>query len=146
MQNISDIDRSLQVRSTTCATCPVGVSGAGVTTINPNGTITTAPDIPGRPEGGFTGTGQVKDVYTQGGGSTGYVSKAPTSMAEFNERFNRQTGDSLDAYRYLMGKGEDGVAPKYPYKSGVEQIMRPYSEVTTLGIPVKKDAEGVERP
>jgi hypothetical protein len=122
---------------------PVGVSGAGVTTINPNGTITTAPDIPGRPEGGFTGTGQVKDVYTQGGGSTGYVSKAPTSMAEFNERFNRQTGDSLDAYRYLMGKGEDGVAPKYPYKSGVEQIMRPYSEAT-LGIPVKKDAAGVE--
>ena len=122
---------------------PGGVSGGGNTVVNANGTITTAPDIPGRPEGGFTGTGQVKDVYTQGGGSTGYVSKAPTSMAEFNERFNRQTGDSLDAYRYLMGKGEDGVAPKYPYKSGVEQIMRPYSEAT-LGIPVKKDAAGVE--
>jgi hypothetical protein len=117
---------------------PGGVSGGGNTVVNANGTITTAPDIPGRPEGGFTGTGQVKDVYTQGGGSTGYVSKAPTSMAEFNERFNRQTGDSLDAYRYLMGKGEDGVAPKYPYKSGVAQLMRPYSEAT-LGIPA---AEG----
>ena len=142
MQNISDrpivagpIDEVPYV--------PGGVSGGGNTVVNANGTITTAPDIPGRPEGGFTGTGQVKDVYTQGGGSTGYVSKAPTSMAEFNERFNRQTGDSLDAYRYLMGKGEDGVAPKYPYKSGVEQIMRPYSEAT-LGIPVKKDAAGVE--
>lgn len=111
---------------------PVGVSGAGVTTINPNGTVTTAPNIPGRPAGGFTGIGQLKDVYTAGGGSTGYVNKAPTTMEEFNTRFNRQTGDSLAAYEYLMGKGA------YPTKSGVEQIMRPYSEVTT-GIPA---AEG----
>jgi hypothetical protein len=140
MQNISDrpivagpIDEVPYV--------PGGVSGGGNTVVNANGTITTAPDIPGRPEGGFTGMGQVKDVYTQGGGSTGYVSKAPTSMAEFNERFNRQTGDSLAAYDYLMGKGANNNA--YPTKSGVEQIMRPYSEAT-LGIPVKKDAAGVE--
>ena len=115
---------------------PVGVSGAGVTTINPNGTVTTAPNIPGRPAGGFTGIGQLKDVYTAGGGSTGYVNKAPTTMEEFNTRFNKQTGDSLAAYDYLMGKGANNNA--YPTKSGVEQIMRPYSEVTT-GIPA---AEG----
>jgi hypothetical protein len=29
---------------------PPGVSGAGITTVNPNGTITTRPDIPGIPE------------------------------------------------------------------------------------------------
>jgi hypothetical protein len=115
---------------------PVGISGAGVTTINPNGTVTTAPNIPGRPEGGFTGMGQVRDAYTAGGGSLGYVNRAPKTIDEFNERFNKQTGDSLNAYNYLMGKGANNNA--YPTKSGVAQIMRPYSEVTT-GVPV---AEG----
>jgi hypothetical protein len=117
-------------------TLPGGVSGGGNTVVNPDGTITTAPNIPGRPPGGFTGTGQVRDVYTQGGGSLGYTNTAPKTMEEFNERFNRQTGDSLNAYNYLMGKGANNNA--YPYKSGVEQIMRPYNEVTR-GIPA---AEG----
>jgi hypothetical protein len=129
----------------------LGVSGGGNTVVNPNGTITTTPNIPGRPEGGFTGMGQVKDVYTQGGftgmgqvkdvytqggGSLGYTNRAPKDMDEFNERFGKQTGDSLAAYEYLMGKGANNNA--YPTKSGVAQIMRPYSEVTT-GIPA---AEG----
>jgi hypothetical protein len=118
---------------------PGGVSGGGNTVVNPNGTITTAPNIPGRPEGGFTGIGQVRDAYTAGGGSLGYVNRAPTSMAEFNERFNRQTGDSLAAYKYLMGKGEDGIAPVNPAtQPRVGEIARPYSEAI-VGIPA---AEG----
>ena len=118
-----------------------GSTGAGAigggTVVNPNGTITTSPRIPGIPEGGFTGMGNVRDVYTEGGGSTGYVNKAPTTMEEFEQRFNKQTGDSLAAYNYLMGKGAN------PVKSGVEQIMRPYKEVVT-GLPVEKNAAGVE--
>jgi hypothetical protein len=108
---------------------PGGISGGGNTVVNPNGTVTTTPDIPGRPDGGFTGIGQVKDVYTQGGGSLGYVNNAPKDMDEFNRRFNTQTGDSLAAYNYLIGKGA------YPTQSGVGQIMRPYGE-GVLGMPV----------
>ena len=109
-----------------------GSTGAGVvgggTVVNPNGTITTSPRIPGIPVGGFTGMTDVRNAYTQGGGSLGYVNKAPENMAEFNTRFNKQTGDSLAAYNYLMGKGAN------PVKSGVGEIARPYSEAT-LGIP-----------
>jgi hypothetical protein len=116
----------------TAVNLPGGVSGGGTTVVNPNGTITTRPNIPGIPAGGFTGIGQVKDAYTQGGGSLGYVNKAPTTMDEFNTRFNTQTGDSLAAYEYLMGRGAN------PIKSGVGEIMRPYSEAVR-GVPA---AEG----
>jgi hypothetical protein len=113
-----------------------GATGAGAigggTVVNPNGTITTSPVIPGIPVGGFTGMGQVRDAYTAGGGSLGYVNPAPKTMEEFEQRFNRQTGDSLAAYNYLMGKGAN------PVKSGVGEIMRPYGEAVR-GIPA---AEG----
>ena len=46
----------------------------------------------------------------------------------YDAKFNKQTGDSMAAYNYLMGKGA------YPTKSGVGEIMRPYSEAT-LGMP-----------
>jgi hypothetical protein len=112
---------------------PGGVSGGGNTVVNPNGTITTSPNIPGRPEGGFTGMGQVRDAYTQGGGSLGYVNPAPKTMEEFEQRFNRQTGDSLAAYNYLMGKGANPAT-----QQRVGEIARPYSEAI-VGIPA---AEG----
>jgi hypothetical protein len=102
-----------------------GVSGGGNTVVNANGTITTRPDF-------SLDMKTVRDRYTQGGGSLGYVNPAPKTMDEFNERFNRQTGDSLAAYEYLMGEGAN------PIKSGVGEIMRPYSEAVR-GIPA---AEG----
>ena len=115
-------------------TNPYGnVTNPGDQTFNPDGSTTVQPNIPGRPYGGFTGMGQAKDVYTQGGGSLGYVNRAPTSMAEFNERFNRQTGDSLAAYNYLMGKGANPAT-----QQRVGEIARPYSEAI-VGIPA---AEG----
>jgi hypothetical protein len=113
-----------------------GISGAGQvgggTVVNPNGTITTSPRIPGIPVGGFTGMENLRDVYTDRGGSLGYVNDAPLNMPAFEARFNKQTGDSLAAYEYLMGKGAN------PIKSGVGEIMRPYSEAVR-GIPA---AEG----
>jgi hypothetical protein len=102
-----------------------GVSGGGNTVVNANGTITTRPDF-------SLDMKTVRDRYTQGGGSLGYVNPAPKTVDEFNERFNRQTGDSLAAYEYLMGEGAN------PIKSGVGEIMRPYSEAVR-GIPA---AEG----
>jgi hypothetical protein len=113
-----------------------GSTGAGAvgggTVVNPNGTITSSPRIPGIPVGGFTGMEQVRDAYTAGGGSLGYTNAAPKTMEEFDQRFNKQTGDSLAAYNYLMGKGAN------PVKSGVGEIMRPYNEAVR-GVPA---AEG----
>jgi hypothetical protein len=118
---------------------PVGVSGntgpsqiGGGATINPNGTITTSPRIPGIPVGGFTGMQNLRDVYTKGGGSLGYTS--PTYTADqFEEKYvKRLSGDSKAAYDYLSGKG----GAKYPTKSGVGQISEDYA-TAVLGYPAR---------
>jgi hypothetical protein len=50
-------------------------------------------------------------------------------MEEFEQRFNRQTGDSLAAYEYLMGRGANPAT-----QQRVGEIARPYSEAI-VGIP-----------
>jgi len=118
----------------------VGVSGntgpsqiGGGATVNPNGTITTSPRIPGIPVGGFTGMQNLRDTYTKGGGSLGYTSPTFKTIEDFNAKYlNRMGGDSKAAYDYLSGKG--GAA--YPVKSGVGQISRPYDEAV-LGYPAR---------
>jgi hypothetical protein len=106
---------------------PGGVSGGGNTVINPNGTITTEPDLtlPMR---------DVRDAYTKGGGSLGYTSPVPTSLEAFNKTYvdDRMSGDSLAAYNYLSGK----KGAKYPTKSGVGRIAEPYDEAV-LGYPAR---------
>lgn len=91
---------------------------------NPDGTRTVVPNLPGRPYGGYSGLNDVRNAYTAGGGSLGYTSKAPRTIAEFNQLYNKQTGDSLAAYDYLMGKGA------YPTRSKAADtatgIMQPY--------------------
>ena len=99
-------------------------STPGDITTNPDGTVTVHPNIPYRPDGGFSGMGEVRDAYTKGGGSLGYTSYAPRTIEEFNRLYNRQTGDSLAAYDYLMGKG----GGKYPVKSGVPRISENYAD------------------
>jgi len=119
---------------------PVGVSGntgpsqiGGGATVNPNGTVTTSPRIPGIPVGGFTGITNLRDAYTKGGGSLGYTSPTFKTIEDFNAKYlNRMGGDSKAAYDYLSGKG--GAA--YPVKSGVGQISRPYDEAV-LGYPAR---------
>jgi hypothetical protein len=96
----------------------------GDITTNPDGTVTVHPNIPYRPYGGFSGMEEVRGAYTKGGGSLGYTAKAPRTMDEFNRLYNRQTGDSLAAYDYLMGKG----GGKYPVKSGVPRISENYAD------------------
>jgi hypothetical protein len=112
---------------------PVGVGGTtgpsifgGGATVNPNGTITTSPVIPGIPVGGFTGMESLRNAYTTGGGSLGYIPKAPKTMAEFEQLYNKQTGDSLAAYDYLMGKGGGKYHVQSKAASTAEGIMRPY--------------------
>jgi len=100
----------------------------GDITRNPDGTITVTPNIPGRPYGGFSGMGEVRNAYTQGGGSLGYTSPVVTSADQHDELYNRFTpgGDSEAAYNFLMGKGAN------PIKSKVGEIAKPYKE-TALG-------------
>jgi len=110
-----------------------GASGAaevgGGTYVNPNGTITTSPVIPGIPKGGFTGMQNVRDTYTKGGGNLGYVPYAPKTVAELNAKYTN-AGDSKAMYDYLMGKGP------YPTTTGAADVaeqkrepFKPYSEV-----------------
>jgi hypothetical protein len=79
---------------------PGGVSGAGNTVVNANGTITTRPDF-------SLGMGDVRDMYTEGGGSLGYTSPVVITPAEHEAAYNKLTDDSLDAYNFLMGKGKN---------------------------------------
>lgn len=113
-----------------------GSTGAGQigggTVVNPNGTITTSPRIPNIPVGGFEGMNQVRDSYTKGGGNLGYTSYAPTTIAEFNEKY-KNTGYQKEMYDYLMGKGD--MPTKMKNADGTyREIMRPYNEAT-LGVP-----------
>jgi hypothetical protein len=132
-KSLEDLFRPKPIQNVSASLLPGGVSGGGNVVRNPNGTITTTPNIPGRPDGGFTGMGQVRDAYTAGGGSLGYVNPAPKTVEEFEQRFNRQTGDSLAAYEYLMGRGANPAT-----QQRVGEIARPYSEAIR-GIPA---AEG----
>jgi hypothetical protein len=114
-------------------TNPYGnVTNPGDLTYNRDGTVTVTPNIPYRPYGGFSGMGEVKNAYTQGGGSLGYTPRVVNSADEHDELYNRFTpgGDSEAAYNYLMGKG----GAKYPTKSTVGEIARPYREAT-MGYP-----------
>ena len=104
------------------------VNNPGDLTFNNDGTITVQPNIPGRPYGGFSGMDEVKNAYTAGGGSLGYTPYVPKTAVEHDKLYNKQTGDSLAAYNYLIGKGS------YPTKSGVSEIMKPYEEAV-LGYP-----------
>jgi len=116
---------------------PVGVSGAGITNINPNGTITTRPDIPGIPEGGFTGMTSLRDAYTAGGGSLG-VNKdlfVPKTYKELEDRF-KLTGGSKQAMDYLTGKTKYNPVPFT--EDG--QIAKSYAE-SVMKIPVASSSK-----
>jgi hypothetical protein len=107
---------------------PVGVSGAGVTTINPNGTVTTRPDL-------SLGMSTVRNNYVAGGGDLGYTSPVPTSLGAFNKTYvtDRMSDDSLAAYEYLTGK----KGAKYPTKSGFAgQLSQDYA-TAVLGYPAR---------
>jgi hypothetical protein len=128
----TNVTTPTSISTAAASSLPVGISGAGVTTINPNGTVTTRPDIPGIPEGGFTGMTSLRKSYEDGGGSLG-VNKnifAPKTTKEIEDRY-KLTGGSKQSYDYLMGKTP--YSPKPVTETG--EIMKPYGE-SVLGIPV----------
>jgi hypothetical protein len=113
----------------------------GDITTNPDGSVTVHPNIPGRPDGGFTGMGQVRDAYTAGGGSLGYTAPVPKTAAEHNAMYNKLTDDSLDAYNFLMGKGKNltqrtatadrPVMRRYDEAVLGRKVLRPSVKTTT---------------
>jgi hypothetical protein len=110
----------------------VSIATPGDIITNPDNTRSVVPNVAGRPFGGFTGMDSLKSAYTAGGGSLGYIPRVVNSADEHDELYNRFTpgGDSEAAYNYLMGKG----GAKYPTKSRVGEIAKPYREAT-LGYP-----------
>jgi len=97
---------------------PPGVSGAGITTVNPNGTITTRPDLSLQMK-------DVRDTYERGGGSLG-VNKnlfVPKTQDELFARY-KNTGGSKAALDYLMGKTPYSPTPYTP----TGEIQKPYWE------------------
>jgi len=110
-------------------------STPGDITTNKDGTVTVTPNIPGRPDGGFTGMGQVRDTYTAGGGSLGYTAKVPKTAAEHNAMYNKLTDDSLDAYNFLMGKGKNLTQRKAETRN--RPVMQRYDEAV-LGRKIAK--------
>lgn len=126
IRDITNIDTSV-------TPLPPGVSGSsgagqigGGTVVNPNGTITTSPRIPGIPVGGFTGMQNMRDVYTAGGGRLSSGIAQPLTSAQLAAKY-QTTGDSKAAYDYLAGKGA------YPTRTTAPEIYKPYTEV--MGIP-----------
>ena len=98
---------------------------------NKDGTVTVQPNIPGRPYGGFSGMGAVKNAYVEGGGSLGYIPYAPKTIEEFNEKYNKLTGGSKEAYDYLTGKTKYSATPY----TETGEVMKPYAE-SVLGRPL----------
>jgi hypothetical protein len=80
----------------------------------------------------------VKDAYTAGGGSLGYIPYAPKTMDEFNARYNKQTGGSKQAMDYLTGKTKYSATPY----TETGEIMKPYAE-SVMGVPTNKSSKRV---
>jgi hypothetical protein len=128
---------SIRKPTTPQTNAPVGTTNPygnatnpGDITRNPDGSTTITPNIPGRPYGGFSGMEQVRNAYTDGGGSLGYTPYAPKTMEEFNQLYNKQTGGSKQAYDYLTGKADYSATPYT--KTG--ELIKPYVE-SVMGVP-----------
>jgi hypothetical protein len=142
-QNTStDVTTPTDLYTAPSTALPVGIAGntgpsqiGGGATVNPNGTITTSPRIPGIPVGGFTGMEQVRDAYTKGGGKLGYTSPTFKSLKEVEDKY-KLTGGSKAAYDYLTGKTK--YSPKPVTETG--EIMTPYAE-SVLGVPSSKSSK-----
>jgi len=106
------------------------VNNPGDIILNPDGSKTVVPNIPGRPYGGFSGMNEVTNAYTAGGGHTGYVSPTVKDMADFTAKYDTQTGGSRAAYDYLMGKSPYPITPFTP----TGEISKPYS-TSVMGMP-----------
>ena len=133
-----DLQAALK-KLTPITTNPYGnATNPGDITKNADGTITVQPNIPGRPFGGFPGMASVRDAYTQGGGSLGYIPDTPKTIEEFEEKYNTLTGGSKEAYDRLTGKTKYSATPY----TETGEVMKPYAE-SVLGVPTNISSKKV---
>jgi hypothetical protein len=124
-ETITKVTTPTDIATAGSTALPVGVSGAGTTTVNPNGTITTRPDL-------SLGMKTVRDDYVAGGGNLGYTPYTPQTIEEFDTKYgSRLTGGSKQSLDYLTGKTKYSPVPY----TETGEIMKPYSE-SVLGIPM----------
>jgi hypothetical protein len=123
LSTTSNVTAPTSISTADKSALPVGVSGAGITNINPNGTITTRPDL-------NLNLKDVRDKYTTGGGSLGYIPYTPKTLDEFNAKY-ANTGGSKQSLDYLTGKTAYSPTPYTP----TGEVMKPYSE-SVLGVPI----------
>jgi len=137
-------DVPANITQTTLPTNPGTNAPAGTTTpygnknnpgdliLNPDGSKTVVPDIPGRPYGGFSGMGEVTNAWTAGGGHTGpdnlYV---PKTVEELNAKF-KNTGGTQQMLDYLSGKTSENPILHPITPTG--QISKDYA-TSVLGYP-----------
>lgn len=119
----TNVTTPTSISTATSTALPPGISGAGITTVNPNGTITTRPDL-------TLGMGQVRDDYVRGGGSLGYTSPTFASLKAVEDKYPLR-GGSKQSYDFLTGKTDYDPVPYT--KTG--EIMKPYAS-SVLGIPM----------
>jgi len=127
-ETTTDVTTPTSISTAPSTALPVGVSGAGITTINPNGTVTTRPDL-------SLTMKEVRDAYTRGGGSLGHIPYSPKSLKELEDKYPI-TGGSKQSYDYLMGRTPYSATPYT--KTG--EIMKPYSEAV-LGMPIASSSK-----
>ena len=133
------LDTNSQTNAPAGTRNPYGnINNPGDLTFNADGTTTVTPNIPGRPYGGFSGMGEVKNAYTQGGGSLGYIPYAPKTIEEFDEKYNTLTGGSKQAMDYLTGKTKYTPTPF----TETGEVMKPYAE-SVLGVPTNISSKKV---
>jgi len=110
-----------------------GVVLGGGNATPPGGTPTnpTNPTNPSIPTNGTGGPGTATQTPTGWTPTPAPGTRVPTSIEDFNNRFNTQTGDSAAQYNYLMGNGPE------PKQTQNTELMRPYWE--SMGtVPVDK--------
>ena len=93
------------------------------------------------PASGTGGTGTVVQNPTGWTPPTAPPTRVPTSIEDFNNRFNHLTGDSKATYDYLMGKGP---MPKRAADKG--PIMKPYWEAVGGKAPVYQPIKPTTTP
>jgi hypothetical protein len=121
-------------------TNPYGnATNPGDLTYNRDGSTTVTPNIPYRPYGGFPGMASVRDAYTQGGGSLGYIPDTPKTIEEFEEKYGYKTpSGSKEAYDRLTGKTKYSATPF----TETGEVMKPYAE-SVLGVPTNISSKKV---
>jgi hypothetical protein len=127
-ETTTDVTTPTSISTAPSTALPVGISGAGITTINPNGTVTTRPDL-------SLGMGTVRDAYTRGGGSLGFIPYSPKSLKELEDKYPI-TGGSKQSYNYLMGRTPYSATPYTP----TGEVMKSYAE-SVLGMPTASSSK-----